>query len=98
MYSAGCGRSCSMYNPWPVPPDPRGVDRLEKAQAGTGPTTPRRSWTAPEGTVGVGQVVQVEQEPVVAQPAPLREPPLPSRTYFHHQDCAVPHTTTRRPQ
>ena len=99
MYSAGCGRSCSMYNPWPVPPDPRGVGRLEEAQAGTGPTTPRRSWMAPEGTAGAGQVVQVAQEPVVAQlPPALREPPTPSRTYFRHQDCVLPHMTAGRPQ
>ena len=30
---------------------------------------------APEGTVGVGQVVQVAQEAIVAQPPALREPP-----------------------
>ena len=59
-YSKGVGLSCSTYNPWAVPPYPRGVGRLEAARAATVPPTPRRStvsaimrsWMAPGGTAG----------------------------------------------
>ena len=38
-----------------------------------------RSWMAPEGTAGAGQVVQVARESTVAPPPPSLHEPLPHR-------------------
>ena len=85
-YSKGVGLSCSTYNPWPVPPYPRGVGRLEEARAATVPPTPRRStvsaimrsWMAPGGTAGR---VRSFRCPV--------SPPWPSHRPAHPSHCPI---------
>ena len=78
MYSAGCGRSCSMYNPcqysrpsWSRPAR-KGSGRYRTNDAAA-------LLDGAGGDDGAGQVVQVAREFIVAPPPPSLHEPLPHR-------------------